>query len=167
MTTAIDTRRSKQLHVLIRWGIRKDLAATMGIEDDCFEYPWSEQEFLEYLRQRNVIWMVAEHEERIVGYMVYELNPRSLRLLNFAVHPGVWRRKVGTALIAKLTGKLSVERRNRITVDVRESNLDGQLFFKACGFEAVAIVESPYRDNDEDAFHFVYRLRTEVFRIAE
>ena len=66
-------------------------------------------------------------------------------------------------MVAKLTGKLSMDRRNRITVPVREENLDGQLFFKACGFEAIECVSI----EGIAGYKFCYRLRNEVFRIAE
>ena len=32
-----------------------------------FEFPWSEEDFIRCLRQRNCIGMVAEHDEQVVG----------------------------------------------------------------------------------------------------
>src|SRR3712207_9078204 len=63
-----------------------------------------------------------------------ELHEGRLHILNFAVHPG-WRRKgVGTQMAAKLVSKLSSHRRRRVTLDVRETNLAAQLFFRMRGF---------------------------------
>jgi ribosomal-protein-alanine N-acetyltransferase len=155
-----------QLHVSIRWGLRKDLDAALGIEAGCFDCPWDEREFISHLCQRNCIWYVAESEGRVVGYVVYEIEKTRIRVLNFAIHPRVWRRKVGTAFIAKLTGKLSSERRTHILADVRETNLDAQLFFKAMGFECVGVIEDAYEERQEDAYRFSYRIRDEVFRVA-
>ena len=53
-----------------------------------FEFPWSEEEFIRCLRQRNCIGMVAEHGERVVGFMIYELHKTRLHILNFAVADG-------------------------------------------------------------------------------
>jgi ribosomal-protein-alanine N-acetyltransferase len=160
---------NRQLHVSLRWGLRRDLDAAMGIEDGCFDWAWDEATFIECLRQRNHIWHVAEHNERVVGYVIYAIEKTRIEVLNFAVHPRVWRRGVGTAMVAKLTGKLSSERRTHIAVNVRETNLDAQLFFKACGFECVGTLNAPWVDGppDEAAYRFVYRLRNEVLRISE
>jgi ribosomal-protein-alanine N-acetyltransferase len=152
------------LNVHIRWMIRRDMPEVLGIEDGCFPDPWDEDGFARELRSRNVVGLVAEYDERILGYMVYELGRRWIDVLNFAVHPGVWRRKVGTQMVAKLTGKLQMDRRNRITFAVREDNLDGQLFLSACGFQAIG---ETIEVDGVSGYRFVYRLRNEVFRIAE
>jgi ribosomal-protein-alanine N-acetyltransferase len=137
----------------------------LAVENSCFSDPWSEEDFIRVLRIRNCIAMVAEHDERVVGFMVYELSKTKLTVLNFGVHEDFRRRLVGVQLIAKLTGKLTVGRRNRIVFFVPESKLECQLFLKACGFECVGIEENPHRQY-EDSYRFVYRIRDEVFRVA-
>lgn len=143
----------------IRWMIRRDMPAVLDIEAECFEFAWSEGDFIRCLRQRNVIGMVAECENRVVGYMIYELHRERLHVLNFAVARS-WRGcGVGRAMICKLTGKLSAERRNRIMLEVRESNLDAQLFFRHLGFRAVAVLRGHYAGSQEDAYQMRYQHR--------
>lgn len=120
----------------IRWMIRRDVPEVLEIEAASFPSAWDEAEFIRCLRQRNCIRMVVEWGDRIVGYMICELHKNKLNLLNFAVHPGCRRRGVGRAMIEKLVGKLSMQRRVTITLEIVEDNLDGQLFFKAMGFVA-------------------------------
>ena len=62
--------------------------------------------------------MVAEEDEQVVGFMIYELHKNRLHILNFAVHPEHRRTGVGKAMLTKLLGKLSHERRNRIMLEV-------------------------------------------------
>src|SRR5690348_7870597 len=119
-----------QTRVHIRWMIRRDMPEVLAIEHASFEYPWCEEEFLRVLRQRNCIGMVAEHGEQIVGFMIYELHRNKIHVLDFAAHPEFRRRGVGRQLVAKLVGKLSSQRRNRIALYVRETNLAAQLFFR-------------------------------------
>lgn len=133
----------------------------LAIERESFgHFAWFEDDFIRCLRQRNCICMVAEHGERVVGFMVYELHKTKLHVLNFAASPLARRRGVGRQMIEKLAGKLSGDRRDRITLDVREGNLPAQLFFKAMGFRAVSVLRNFYQeeDTDEDAYHFVMRL---------
>lgn len=145
----------------IRWMIRRDMPEVLKIESECFEFPWSEDDFIRCLRQRNCIGMVAEHDDRVVGFMIYELDKTRLHVLNFAVAAGFRRRGVGTQMVAKLVGKLSTQRRTRITLEVRETNLAAQLFFRSSGFRAVRVLREFYEDTPEDAYLMQYRYRSE------
>jgi ribosomal-protein-alanine N-acetyltransferase len=129
----------------------------LAIENQSFEFPWSEEDFIRCLRQRNCIGMVAECEERVVGFMIYELHKTRLHILNFSVHDAFRRRGVGTTMADKLISKLSHQRRNRILLEVRETNLAAQLFFKTAGFRAVAVMRDFYEDTTEDAYLMQYQ----------
>jgi ribosomal-protein-alanine N-acetyltransferase len=61
-------------------------------------------------------------------------------------------------MIAKLVGKLSNQRRNRIALSVRETNLTAQLFFRVTGFRAVEVIREHYLDTGEDAYLMNYHL---------
>ena len=151
-----------QVRVHIRWMIRRDMAEVLAAEQQSFDYSWTEEDFLRCLRQRNCIGMVAEQGEKVVGFMIYELHKSKLHILNFAVHPGCRRGGVGSQMVAKLISKLSSHRRTKITLEVRETNLAAQLFFRAQGFLAVRVLRAYYEDSGEDAFLMQYQLAGEV-----
>jgi [ribosomal protein S18]-alanine N-acetyltransferase len=155
---SMNRTEKEQVRVHIRWMIRRDMPEVLQTEQDSFEYAWTEEDFLRCLRQRNCIGMVAEQGEKVVGFMIYELHKAKLHILNFAVHPGFRRYGVGTQMVAKLISKLSSHRRTRITLEVRETNLSAQLFFRAQGFKAVRVLRSYYEDSGEDAFLMEYRV---------
>lgn len=158
----------------IRWMVRRDMAEVLAIEEQAFEWPWGEDDFIRCLRERNCIGMVAECTgiigrdgngrdvsfSAIRAYMIYELHKTRLHVLNFAVHPDHWRRGIGRQMVERLKGKLSPQRRGRITLECRESNLRGQLFWKAMGFRAVNVLREFYDGGrtTEDAYLFQYRL---------
>lgn len=145
----------------VRWMIRRDMADVLQIENQAFEFPWSEEEFVRCLRQRNCIGMVAEWDDKIVGYMIYELHKNRLHILNFAVSSAYRRRGVATRMTAKLTGKLTAQRRSRILLEVRETNLAAQLFFRKEGFKAVSVLRDFYEDTTEDAYVMQFRYKAE------
>lgn len=152
----------EQARVHIRWMIRRDMPEVLQSEQLSFEFAWTEEDFLRCLRQRNCIGMVAEHGEKVVGFMIYELHKNKLHILNFAVHPA-WRRLgVGAQMVAKLISKLSSHRRTRITLEVRETNLAAQLFFRKQEFRAVRVLRGFYEDSGEDAFLMEYRFGDDV-----
>lgn len=148
---------AKHVAVHIRWMIRRDMPEVLAIESGSFEFPWSEDDFVRCLRQRNCIGMVAEHTERVVGFMIYELHRNRLHVLNFAVSPKFRRQGVGGQMLRKLVSKLSPQRRNRIMLEVRETNLDAQLFFRSQNFRAVSVLRDFYEDTTEDAYLMQYR----------
>jgi len=148
----------EQFRVHIRWMIRRDMPEVLQTEVESFEFAWTEEDFLRCLRQRNCIGMVAEQGEKVVGFMIYELHKAKLHILNFAVSPPYRRVGVGAQMVAKLISKLSSHRRTRITLEVRETNLAAQLFFRAQGFKAVRVLRAFYEDSGEDAFLMQYRL---------
>lgn len=153
----MDAKSKQALGAHIRWMIRRDMADVVDIENHSFEFPWSEDDFVRCLRQRNCIGMVAEHSECVVGFMIYELHKNRLHVLNFAVHPDYQRRGIGQQMVGKLVSKLTPQRRNRILLEVRETNLAAQLFFRELGFKAISLLRSFYEDTPEDAYLMQYR----------
>ncbi len=160
---SLDQKQEVRVH--IRWMIRRDMPAVLAIEHESFEFSWSEEEFIRCLQQRNCIGMVAEHDDRVVGFMIYELNKTRIHVLNFAVAPQCRRRGVGSQMVAKLVSKLSSQRRSRITLEVRETNLAAQLFFRSQRFRAVSVLRQYYDDTPEDAYLMQYRHRPETIPI--
>lgn len=167
--------QDQQLRVHIRWMIRRDMPEVLGIERESFEFPWFEEDFVRSLRQRNCIGMVAEANvgkggERVVGFMIYELHKSRLHILNFAVTKGMRMRGIGRQMAEKLSSKLSSQRRTRITLEVRETNLPAQLFFKKVGFRATTVLRSYYETGysredagPEDAYVMQFHCAAEEF----
>jgi ribosomal-protein-alanine N-acetyltransferase len=157
----------EQVRVHIRWMIRRDMPEVLQIEQQCFEYAWTEEDFLRCLRQRNCIGMVAEQGEKVVGFMIYELHKAKLHILNFAVHPPYRRCGIGSQMVAKLISKLSSHRRTRITLEVRETNLAAQLFFSRQSFRAIRVLRGYYEDSGEDAYLMEYRFADDTGEDAD
>ena len=135
-----------------RWMIRRDLPEVLGIERAAFDEPWSEAEFIARLRQRNCIGMVAEVDEHIVGFAMYELYEHMVLLARLAVCPWAVRGGIGTALIDNLKRKLRPERRHTLALDVPERNLPAQLFLQSQGFRATRVLR------DSGAYRMEYAI---------
>lgn len=140
----------------VRWMIRRDMFEVLDIEKQSFDQPWTEEQFIHCLRQRNCIGMVLEEDDRVIGFMIYELHKTRLAILNFAVALSKRRSGVGRSMVDKLIGKLSPARRTKLLIDVRESNLPAQVFLGRVGFRCVGIKDDAYPN--EDGYAFEYRL---------
>lgn len=143
--------------VHVRWMIRRDMPEILEIERECFwGDAWSEDTFLSHLRNRTVVGMVAEVDDSVGGYMVYNLLPQRIAVWNFAAQPALWRRGVGMAMTDKLKCKLSVHRRSAIDVIVRDTNDTAHLFFRSQGFRCTSIERGAFADG-QDGYRFEYR----------
>lgn len=115
----------------IRWMIRRDMPEVMAIEQSSFSQPCDEEVFLNWLRCRNTIGMVAEIGEQVVGFFIYELHPRHLTILDMATHPDFRHQGVGEQMMAKLQSKLSPDRRTKLVALLPESCAKAaRLFFE-------------------------------------
>ena len=146
------TTEADRLRIQLRWMIRRDMPEVLAIEQEAFEFPLSDEDFTRCLRQRNCIGMVAEVGDSVVAFMIYELHRTRLHVLNFAVRRSHRRLGIGTQMMGKLFAKLSVERRDRILLEVRERNLPAQVFFRSLGYRAITVLKDFYEDSTEDAY---------------
>jgi len=146
-----------EIRVHIRWIVRRDMPSVLRIERFNRE-KWTEKEFVENLKESNCYGIVAEYQEKVVGFVVYTLEKEFIHTLNFGVHPSYRSKGVGSQLLARL---LSLIGKKRKTVDfiVHERNVGLQLFLKENGFKAIEIIHD-YFDKD-DAYMFQYILRND------
>jgi ribosomal-protein-alanine N-acetyltransferase len=151
-----------QCAVHIDWMVRKDMPLVLAIEQASFEFPWSEEDFIRCLRQRTCTGMVAKLNDEVVGFMIYELHKNRLHILSLAVEESHRRTGIGKAMVNELVGRLSPDRRNRILLEVRETNTVAQLFLRHLGFRAISMLQDFYKDTTtEDAYLFQYRCSNE------
>ena len=155
--------------VHIRWMISRDLPQVLAIEVSRFANPLTEREFSALLHEQQIIAMVAERDEEIVGFMIYRLCSGRLILLQIAVREDLILNGIGTQMVKKLRAKLSVGRRTHvdivstggrthIDIDIRETNLGGQLFLASCGFKATKIDRKAFQDTGESSYRMILSL---------
>ena len=140
----------------IRWLIRRDLPEVLEIERENFSVPCSEDEFLAALRERTTIGLVAVLDNQVVGYVIYCLEQKELRIINFVVKKSFQRQGIGTAMINRLKDKLSKQRRTKLSILVNERWLGAQLFLRAMDFWVWE--KSGINDNGDDIYLMEYLL---------
>lgn len=136
-----------------RWMILRDFPEVLQIENASFPaHPWTEEDFLDVLRQRNCIGHVAKTSSAVVGYVLYEFHRKRFILLKLAVAEGFQRQGVGRMLVERMVSRFIPGRREAVEVTVRESNLDAQLFFRSLGFKAIEVLRDHYARSGEDGY---------------
>lgn len=151
MQTEIQTR--------LRLMTLDDVLLVCDIENTCFPVPWSRKEIKRVLEAPRHFGIVADrftHKgTEVIGYMFYTVSRAKFELLNLAVDPRFHRNGVGTTLIEYLKNKVKLGNRpNRITLEISETNLVGQLFLKSLGFKATRVLHEHY--DSQDAYHMEF-----------
>lgn len=154
------------LRVQLRWMTEKDLDRVYALEQKCSENPWGPMEFADVLMHSNCVGMVVEYKQQIIGYLIYETYDNSLAITNIAVLPEFRRKGVASQMVARLACRLTCGARNRMTLEVRESNLSAQLFFRSLGFKAVHIRRASEENGNEDIYCMQYQHRSRVLPTA-
>jgi ribosomal-protein-alanine N-acetyltransferase len=147
--------------VSIRWMIKKDLGQVLNIEEtnSTLSSPagqWQKEDFNAILRERNNIGIVAIADDCIIGFCIYNLQGDKIHIFNMATENND---DVAERFLDKLKSKLFRGRRTMLEIDVRESDLRAQLFFKSQGFLAIEVIRDYYElPRQEDAYKFRYTI---------
>lgn len=136
--------------ITIRWILRADMDDIMNIESLGYESPWSEDDMLAALAQRNMIGLLAEKADDagswgVLGFVLYELRKGCLEIINVCVHPRARRQGIGLKIMNHLSKKMQITQRSRLVANVSDRNLSAHLFFSACGFRAVSVNNNSYK----------------------
>lgn len=153
-----------------RWGKLADASALLEVDRTSSECLWDIRDFKKSLRDKSIVSLVvSDFSDKIVAFLMYETREDALNILNLVVHPDHRRRGIGRALIQNLKTQLKVQDDDgdkpvALFYDVRETNLDAQLFLRAMGLVAYRVVEGYFQDiygsdskiSREAAFCFMY-----------
>jgi len=139
------------------FNVDKHLCGVLQIEENSFDYPWTNDEFKTYKYSRSTSSFVAEYDDRVVGYLFYEARAHHYQISNLAVVKDKRRSRVASELILRPMSKLAAGRRDIVKTHIREDNLAAQLFFKACGFIMSNIIRQCFDHIDESAYEMVFR----------
>ena len=121
------------------------------LEKLCFPDPWSEKSIASELSNKLALWLVAEEDGRVAGYIGSQTVPDESDMMNVAVHPDYRRRGIAEALVVALCDALREQGSVSLTLEVRASNEHAKALYQKLGFEQVGRRPNYYRNPKEDA----------------
>ena len=127
----------------------RHLAALVEIEKACFHAPWSEAMLREELDKG--IFLVAERDGQVVGYVGCQTVLDEGYITNVAVSPDFRRQGIGWQLIQALTERAQQAQLAFVTLEVRASNAPAIALYTTAGYEPVGRRKNFYRGPTEDA----------------
>lgn len=134
----------------------KDVWPVSRIEQEIFSKPWSYQGFVDALNLGNTIFLVAEEEGKIIGYIGMYLSLDEGEITNVTVAVTERQRGVGGLLLTEM--KKEAERRSvaRIVLEVRVSNDSAVRLYERSGFKNCGVRKGFYDMPKEDAYIMIY-----------
>jgi [ribosomal protein S18]-alanine N-acetyltransferase len=129
-----------------------DLAGVVAVQRACFARPWSEESVRDELSRADRAWRVVVVGGQLVAVGGVAALAGEAHVLSLAVRPEARRRGLARhlvlALLADAREQLGCD---RVTLEVRASNVAARALYRACGFVEVGVRPGYYQDDREDA----------------
>ena len=127
------------------------LPQVQRIEQQCFSLPWTEAMLRMQLQPDSHVFLTAETEGVVIGYigMLYVLDEGYIS--NVAVRPDFRRRGVAEALLRALEARSRALRLSFLTLEVRAGNAAAVALYEKRGYRVVGRRKNYYEKPTEDA----------------
>ena len=127
------------------------VAQVAELEKVCFSDPWSENSVRSELSNPLSVWLVAEENGVVRGYVGSQTVLDETDMMNIAVHPDFRRKGIAAALISELVGQLKERGSHILRLEVRESNAPAIALHESLGFAQLGLRKNYYRNPKENA----------------
>lgn len=139
------------MSVTIRPAAERDLPALAALESACFSHPWSEKSLAEMLGNGRSLFLIAEGEGELLGYLGMEYVLDEGGITNVAVFPAHHRQGIANALIQDLLRRAKGLGLATVTLEVRETNAPAIALYQKHDFVPVGRRKNYYTSPTEDA----------------
>jgi len=128
----------------------RDLDAILLVEHASFgKDAYDRKLFAEYCHKCGDLFLVAELDGRVCGYSITCVRGERAELVSIATDPGMRKAGVGSRLLISTLRRLRRRPVTRITLMVRETNLDAVRFYGEFEFTKVRVVPKYYEDGGD------------------
>ena len=140
------------MDLIVRQAEERDIKPMAEMDILCFSAPWSEESFeKEIMENRMAFYIIAEIDDRMVGYAGLWCIVDEGHITNVAVHPDFRRKGIGEAMLSVMLDHTVKNGILSHTLEVRASNAPAISLYSKFGFEPAGIRKNYYEDNGEDA----------------
>ncbi|MDT4330894.1 ribosomal protein S18-alanine N-acetyltransferase [Methylomonas sp. MED-D] len=133
-----------------------DLPRVLTIENENYEFPWSEGIFKDCFRAINYTnWVCEAPDDSIVGYCIISVMAGEAHIMNISVSPRFQRQGAGRKMLEHLI-EYARPRAEKIFLEVRPSNPGAIDLYRKTGFREIGVRKNyyPAKQGREDAIMF-------------
>ncbi len=135
---------------------REDCQAVQTLFEECFSHPWKKEAIEESLGTEGYVSLVAESDQRVVGYIGYRSVLDEADITNVAVSPELRRQGIGRQLMGRLLSLAGEKGILTIFLEVRVSNTAAITLYEHAGFHTCGQRKNYYTEPVEDALLMSY-----------
>ena len=128
-----------------------NVAQVAALEKVCFSMPWSENSIRGELTNPLSLWLVAEEDGVLLGYIGSQAVMDEADVMNVAVDPAYRREGIARKLVEALVAALNEKNVHALLLEVRSSNEPAKALYERQGFNQVGRRPNYYRNPKEDA----------------
>lgn len=152
----------------MRWIVFSDMQEIISIENQCFPFPWDENDFEICLRKKNHVGIAIVERSKIIGYMIFSSEKNAYSVHSIAVDPQFQRKGYGTIMLNYLMIKMrsSASGAKKMNIMVSDQNLFCHNFLKKNNFIANKI-HRQYFGPMHDAYQFEIFVETDENNLSE
>ncbi len=121
------------------------------LERLCFCDPWSEKSIASELQNPLSLWLVAQEDGRVLGYVGSQTVLDESDMMNVAVDPEFRRQGIARALIEALIAALAEGGSRCLRLEVRVGNESARSLYERMGFRKLGLRKNYYQNPREDA----------------
>jgi len=139
------------MDVTLRLMEEEDLDQILEVSSLSLKESWSKSSFFNELSNSLARYMIAEINNKIVGFAGVWIIVDEGHITNIAVHPDFRGQGIGEKLVLSLLNQACNWTINAFTLEVRDSNIIAQNLYKKLSFIEEGRRKNYYSDNNEDA----------------
>ena len=139
------------METTIRKMRQEDLEQVAALEQACFSDPWPLNVLAHELENELSLWLVAELNGTVLGYIGSQSVIDEADMMNLAVRADARRQGTAQALVQALCRALAARGVVNLTLEVRASNEPAIRLYERLGFCQVGLRPNYYYHPKEDA----------------
>lgn len=137
--------------IAIRAAGLADLASIVEIEAASFPSPWDAEVYRPEVQRPEAVFLVAEHQGAVAGYVLGWSVLDEAHILKLAVRADLRRRGIANALLDALVHRLRERQVLTLWLEARAPNRAARAFYLARGFVELGRRRKYYSDTGDDA----------------
>ena len=125
-----------------------DIDDVLEIEQQVYDFPWSEGIFNDCFTAGYDCW-VCEEQDNILGYCMLSMATGEAHIMNICVDPAEQKQGFGRYMVEYLVDFAKKNKVASIFLEVRPSNIAAISLYKNLGFNEIGVRKDYYPGNEE------------------
>ena len=134
--------------ILYRYAKNEDVFDILSMDEKYFSNNFDEKFYLEYIKNQRVI--VAENEEHIVGYILFNQILDEAEIYKIVVLKDFRKKQIAFKIFEFLLNELKKNNVKKIFLEVRKSNIPAINLYIKCGFIEIREIVDYYSNPKEN-----------------